>query len=91
MTATTSSLGKPVNMPRSAGWRPVARRVLCLTLLMAASRAVVAQTAAPDVSLTSGELAFRNHDGGHTDVPDWPVFLEMAQRYFDAPADGARR
>ncbi len=36
----------------------------------------------PDVSLISGELAFRNHDGGHTDAMDWPVFLEFAQRYF---------
>ena len=40
---------------------------------------------APDVSLTSGENAFRNHEGGHTDAPDWPVFLQFAQRYFNAP------
>ena len=40
---------------------------------------------APDVSLISGENAFRNHEGGHTDAPDWPVFLEFAKRYFDAP------
>jgi hypothetical protein len=37
---------------------------------------------APDVSLTDGELAFREHDGGHTDAPDWPAFLLFAQRYF---------
>ena len=34
---------------------------------------------APDVSLTDGELAFRNHEGGHTDQMDWPVFLEFAK------------
>ena len=37
---------------------------------------------APDVALIDGELAFRNHDGGHTDAPDGPVFLKFAQRYF---------
>ncbi|MCX6237872.1 MAG: acetylxylan esterase [Bacteroidia bacterium] len=37
---------------------------------------------APDVSLISGELAFRNHEGGHTDLIDWPVFLEFAKKYF---------
>jgi len=37
---------------------------------------------APDVSLISGELAFRNHEGGHTDLIDWPVFLEFAKKYY---------
>lgn len=41
---------------------------------------------APDVALTSGELAFRNHDGGHTDLVDWPVFLKFAQRYLKVPS-----
>lgn len=36
----------------------------------------------PDVSLISGELGFRNHEGGHTDLIDWPVFLEFAKKYF---------
>jgi hypothetical protein len=36
----------------------------------------------PDVALTGGELAFRNHEGGHTDAPDWPVFIQFARRYF---------
>ena len=37
---------------------------------------------APDVSLIGGELGFRNHEGGHVDSLDWPVFLEFAQRQF---------
>jgi hypothetical protein len=37
---------------------------------------------APNVSLISGELAFRNHIGGHTDLVDWPVFLKFASKYF---------
>ena len=37
---------------------------------------------APNVALTTGELAFRKHVGAHTDVPDWPAFLDYAARYF---------
>lgn len=37
---------------------------------------------APDVGLTDGELAFRMHTGGHVDLPNWPMFLQWAQRYF---------
>nr|WP_084406930.1 acetylxylan esterase [Pedobacter panaciterrae] len=37
---------------------------------------------APDVSLINGELAFRNHEGGHTDSMDWPVFIDFAKKYF---------
>ncbi|MGI4734724.1 MAG: hypothetical protein ACRYG7_06040 [Janthinobacterium lividum] len=37
---------------------------------------------APDQALTTGDIAFRYHEGGHTDVPDWPTFLEFASRYF---------
>jgi hypothetical protein len=36
---------------------------------------------APDTALTSGEIAFRYHAGPHSDVPDWPAFLQFAQRY----------
>ncbi|WP_461103767.1 alpha/beta hydrolase family protein [Spirosoma koreense] len=37
---------------------------------------------APDVALINGEVAFREHEGGHVDILDWPVFLEFAQRQF---------
>jgi hypothetical protein len=33
--------------------------------------------------LTSGELAYRQHAGGHTSGPNWPTFLEFAARYLD--------
>lgn len=36
----------------------------------------------PDVALLDGELAFREHDGGHTDLPDWPIFIAFAKKYF---------
>ena len=38
---------------------------------------------APDVSLITGDLAFRNHEGGHVDSLDWPVFLDFARRQFN--------
>jgi hypothetical protein len=37
---------------------------------------------APDAELISGDIAFRYHEGGHTDTLDWPVFLRLAARYF---------
>ncbi|MGA9451993.1 MAG: acetylxylan esterase [Verrucomicrobiia bacterium] len=36
-------------------------------------------------ALTHGELAWRQHDGGHTDAPNWPYFLKWADRYIHAP------
>jgi hypothetical protein len=35
------------------------------------------------ISLTDGEIAFRQHPGGHTPGPNWPVFIEYANRYFN--------
>ena len=34
-----------------------------------------------ETSLTDGELAFRQHPMGHTDVPNWPYFITFASRY----------
>ena len=34
-----------------------------------------------DVGYISGEIAYRYHNGGHTDAPDWPVFFRFAARY----------
>jgi hypothetical protein len=39
---------------------------------------------APDVALIDGDIGFRLHAGGHTDLPDWPTFLTFADRYFKA-------
>ena len=35
-----------------------------------------------ETTLISGDIAFRSHSGGHTTGPNWPTFLEFAQRYF---------
>ncbi|MGY4385744.1 hypothetical protein ACVWYN_002790 [Pedobacter sp. UYP24] len=42
----------------------------------------VTQLPSPDVSLINSELAFRLHEGGHTDSIDWPIFIEFAKKYF---------
>lgn len=38
---------------------------------------------AVETPLTGGELAYRQHAGGHTSGPNWPTFLEFAARYFE--------
>jgi hypothetical protein len=35
--------------------------------------------------LIDGDVAFRQHTGGHTSGPNWPTFLAFAQRYLKAP------
>ena len=39
-----------------------------------------------ETALVDGELAFRQHGGGHTTGPNWPVFLKFADRYIKGPA-----
>jgi hypothetical protein len=43
-----------------------------------------------NVGLLDGQLAWRQHDGGHTDAPNWKYFLSWAdfnfgRRYTPAP------
>jgi 6-phosphogluconolactonase (cycloisomerase 2 family) len=42
-----------------------------------------------ETTLIDGEIAFRQHSGGHTDAPNWPTFLKFAGRYLQAPAGSA--
>ncbi|HPS02346.1 MAG TPA: acetylxylan esterase [Candidatus Sumerlaeota bacterium] len=35
-----------------------------------------------ETALIAGDIAFRQHSEGHTTGPNWPTFLEFAQRYF---------
>jgi hypothetical protein len=37
-----------------------------------------------ETALTAGELAYRQHAGGHTSYPNWPTFLDFAARYFES-------
>ena len=38
-----------------------------------------------ETGLMDGELAFRQHAGGHTTGLNWPAFLTWADRYIKAP------
>jgi len=38
---------------------------------------------AQETTLTDGDIAFRQHEGGHTTGPNWPYFIRYASRYFD--------
>jgi hypothetical protein len=42
-----------------------------------------------ETGLIDGEVAFRQHAGGHTTGPNWPTFLEYAGRYFGGQAAAA--
>ncbi len=35
-----------------------------------------------ETTIIDGEIAFRQHAGGHTVGPNWPVFIRFAERYF---------
>jgi hypothetical protein len=39
-----------------------------------------------ETALIDGDVAFRQHAGGHTPGPNWPTFLAFASRYLQAPA-----
>lgn len=36
-----------------------------------------------ETALTNGEIAFRQHKGGHTTGPNWPEFLKWADKYLE--------
>ena len=37
-----------------------------------------------ETALVNGDIAFRQHGGGHTPGPNWLAFLIFAERYFNA-------
>lgn len=40
-----------------------------------------ATTMPPIETMLNGDIAFRQHNGGHTDAPNWPAFLTYADQY----------
>src|SRR5262245_44989682 len=38
-----------------------------------------------EMALIDGDLAFRQHSGGHTTLPNWPTFLTFAARHINGP------
>jgi len=44
-----------------------------------------------EAGLIDGDIAFRQHAGGHTTGPNWPTFIQWADRYFNASVSSAGR
>ena len=42
-----------------------------------------------ETPLIDGDIAFREHSGGHTPGPNWPTFIAFAGRYLHAPQSAA--
>ncbi|MEK6479990.1 acetylxylan esterase [Catalinimonas sp. 4WD22] len=43
-----------------------------------------------ETALLAGDIAFRQHEGGHTVGPNWPYFIQFAKRYFDTGASATK-
>ena len=43
-----------------------------------------------ETELIDGDVAFRQHRGGHTTAPNWPTFLTFADRYLSEPQKGTK-
>src|SRR5882724_3062924 len=41
-------------------------------------------------TLIGGELAWRQHEGGHDVTPNWPAFFEWVGNYIKAPAENLK-
>ena len=42
-----------------------------------------------ETPLIEGDIAFRQHSGGHTPAPNWPTFIDFASRYLKNKAPSA--
>ena len=48
-----------------------------------------AKMPAVNVGLLDGQLAWRQHDGGHTDAPNWKYFIPWADKFLHTSAPAA--
>jgi hypothetical protein len=68
------------------GKKPLSNKALGLTFdNVPDPMAVKAKMPPPLTPLIDGDIAFRQHDQGHTDGPNWPTFLEFCGHYFKSP------
>ena len=49
-----------------------------------------AEFPAIETALIDGDIAFRQHSGGHTPAPNWPTFLNFASRYMQSESTSAK-
>ena len=67
-------------MPRGRSWLAPAR--IRSTVCSGRQGLGTMQFPKIETGLMDGALTFRQHAGGHTDGPNWPVFIEFADREF---------
>ena len=68
------------------GKTPLSNKALGLTFdTVPDAMAVKARMPPPLTPLVDGDIAFRQHDQGHTDAPNWSTFIGFAGRYFKSP------
>ena len=67
------------------GSKPLANKALALSFDDVPDPiAVKVRMPPPLTPLIDGDIAFRQHDQGHTDAPNWPTFLEFCGQYFSS-------
>jgi len=49
-----------------------------------------AEMPAEEEALIDGDIAFRQHSGGHTTGPNWPTFLKFAERYIKTQGESSK-
>ena len=68
------------------GKKPLSNKALGLSFdVVPDPVAVKAKMPPPLTPLIDGDIAFRQHDQGHVDAPNWPTFIEFAGHYFKSP------
>jgi len=73
-----ASINRAATWPR---W-PLNRSSDCWARRISGSREDyrVAKMPGVNVGLLNGQLAWRQHDGGHTDAPNWKYFIPWADK-----------
>jgi hypothetical protein len=68
------------------GKKPLSNKALGLTFdNVPDPLALKAKMPPPLTALIDGDIAFRQHDQGHTDGPNWSTFIEFTGHYFKSP------
>lgn len=75
---TNSSWSDPYGMYLTAKYATPAYELL-------GTKGIVMNDAKPliDTAYIEGNIAYRYHNGGHTDIPDWPSFFKFAAKHFE--------
>jgi len=51
---------------------------------------IIGPQTAVNVTMMDGQLAWRQHDGGHTDGPNWKYFIAWCDKFFNLKTPAAK-